>query len=310
MKALLKEGSSIAVRKRPVPTIGSDGDVLVRVAVAGLCRTDLYAARGVIPVADPVVLGHEMSGVVESVGAGVETVAPGQHVTVNPLVSCGSCPLCAAGETQRCQDASFLGVDSNGAFAEFALVPQRLAIPLADDIPFLAAAYAEPVAAALAVLKTGIRPSDTGLIIGDNRFSRLTERVLATHGFRDVKVWSPRLNGGREPEPSSYDFVIETVATDETLRTMVRAVRPGGALILKSRQPSPLTISVLEMIRKEPVVYPVNYGSFDDAVRFIAGYGSMVEDLVDGVYELEEFESVFARAEAHEQLKPFFSLCS
>lgn len=305
MRALVKEGSALTVRSVPKPQAG-DGDVVVRVALAGLCRTDLYAASGKIKVADPLVLGHELAGVVDAVGAEVDGIRPDYRVTVNPLLSCGTCAFCASGHAERCQRTAFLGVDRNGAFAEFVTVPAEVVVPLGDDVSFIAAAYAEPIAASLAVLKSGVAPGERGLIVGDNRFSRLMQRILEVRGFGELDVWKPADEGEGWPEGSAYDFVVETTASTATLRAMVHAVRPGGRIVLKSRQPEPVMFSMIDLIKKEPVIYPVNYGSFSEAVAFVTERKVQVEDLVDGVYPLERFDDVFTRAGASEALKPFF----
>ena len=97
----------------------------------------------------------------------------------------------------------------------------------------------EPVAASLAVLNSAIRPDEKGLIFGDNRISRLTERILLAKGFADVAVC-----GDDEDFPeNAYDFIIETLATTETMRKIVRAVKPAAASCSKaaSMRPSPST---------------------------------------------------------------------
>lgn len=306
MKALLKEGKSVAVRGVPEPVLRSDREIIVRVALAGLCRTDLYAAESKIKTADPLVLGHEFSGIVERVGAEVEDFSPGDHVTVNPLLPCRQCRLCLNGAHATCRHSEFLGIDRHGSFAELIAVPECAAYRLPADVSFLAAAYTEPVAACLAVLKTGITSAEIGLIYGQNRFSQLVAKILNAYGFNNLEVYDPASPVVLEED--HYDFVIETVATTETINGMLRAIRPGGKIILKSRQHEPVMLKLNEVIKKEPIMHAVNYGSFEEALDLLASGRIAVEDLVDGVYELEEFEKVFAGAKNSEALKPFFSL--
>ena len=95
MKALVKDEGRLSIRAVPVPAVLQDNDVLVRVEMAGLCRTDIYVAEDVFKTSSPLVLGHEFSGFVEAAGddaAGRFEV--GSRVTINPLLHCGCCSSC------------------------------------------------------------------------------------------------------------------------------------------------------------------------------------------------------------------------
>src|SRR5262249_21566407 len=116
MRALVKRGSRLELCEVPVPSINGD-EVLVRVAVAGLCRTDRQVARGQIPAADPLILGHEFAGTVEAVGWNVWGVRPGQRVAVRPVFGCGACAVCQGGDEINCPKRTMLGVEHDGAFA-------------------------------------------------------------------------------------------------------------------------------------------------------------------------------------------------
>src|SRR5436309_12306594 len=96
MKALVKSGPTVALCDVPVSAVAA-GEVRVRVAVAGVCRTDLYVARGQIDSADPVILGHEFAGTIDAVGREVTELRPGQRVAVRPVLGCGTCLVCQTG---------------------------------------------------------------------------------------------------------------------------------------------------------------------------------------------------------------------
>jgi len=306
MKALVKDGGSLAVRSLPEPVLKADDEVVVQVMLAGLCRTDLYAAAGIIKTPDPLVLGHEFAGVVTRVGGTVEHLSPGARVTVNPLLPCKRCRFCLSGQETICQHTKFLGVDRDGCFAGYIAVPACSARPLPENLPYLAAAYTEPVAASLAVLKAGIRPDDKGLIYGHNRFSQLLQQIMRLYGFLDVPMFDPFADRALLDE-DSYDFIVETMVSTETLSDMIRAIRPGGKLVLKSRQYEPILLRMNELIKKEPILHVVNYGSFEDALALLASGQISVEALVDGIYKLESFEDVLIGARQTEALKPFFA---
>jgi S-(hydroxymethyl)glutathione dehydrogenase/alcohol dehydrogenase len=164
------------------------GEVLVRMAASGVCRSDWHAVRGVHPHPLPVVLGHEGSAVVEEIGDGVEGLEPGDHVALSWLPYCGSCRMCAGGHPARCErlaafDAGFLAdgttrfsmgdlrVKHNvpSSFAERSVVPANTAIKVDPSIPL------EQVALLGCAVMTGVgavfntarvRPGDSVVVIG------------------------------------------------------------------------------------------------------------------------------------------------
>lgn len=307
MHALVKDGASVGICELPVPKLGTH-DALIKVIVAGLCRTDLYAAQGKIPTADPLVLGHEFSGYVAKVGSDVDNLNEGDRVAINPVLPCGECGFCACSSHSICQSSQFLGVDRHGSFAGFIALPASSLSRIPDNVSFVEAAYAEPIAASLAVLKAGIKPEDKGLIYGKNRFSQLMMKILVAKGFNFVDVFDHTSNDLLDSH--KYDYVIETLATDASMSAIIKAVRPGGKIILKSRQHDPVNIKLADLIKKEPTLHAVNYGSFDEALRLISTRQVTVDDLVDGIYPLSDFEKVFRTASQSESLKPFFDLAA
>ncbi len=296
MRALRKAGPDVGVCRLAVPAVGP-GEALLRVAVAGLCRTDVHVARGRLAAADPVVLGHEFAGTIAAVGPGVAGLHVGGRVAVLPVLPCRRCAICESDEI-NCPDRRMLGVDRDGAFAGFVAVPTALVYPIPEHVSFLQAACAEPIAAALGVLQAGIRPDQRGLVLGHNRFSVLIERVLRAHGFRDLAVG--------DPSPGAYEFVIETGLGPDTLAVMLAAVRPRGTLVLRSRQPGPAALDVLTAVARQVTIRAVNYGSFRRALGLLVERALDLDDLLGPVFALEEHAEVFARAEAGESVKLFF----
>ena len=282
-------------------------DVLIRVAVAGLCRTDVYVAQGRIASADPLVLGHEFSGTVEEIGPGVTALAAGDRVAVMPVISCGDCEQCRGGLETICQRRTMLGVDRDGAFAEFVVVPGRAVWRIPAGLSFMEAAYAEPVAAALGVLNAGLPTAGRGLIFGRNRFSGLVQQALAAHGFANVAIYDPADESAVRRRRTSCDFVIETMATASALAEIVRIARPRGIIVLKSRQPVPVGIDVSAVVAKELTLRGACYGSFREGIGMLVERTIDVRGLLGPVHPLEEFEQVFAMSAANESAKFFFS---
>lgn len=307
MRALVKEASSILLKQVSPPAIDAPDEVLIRVMAAGICRSDIYAAQGLIKTADPIILGHEFSGLVAATGPAVTRCAPGDRVTVMPVIACQQCQQCRAAMPDVCTQSAMLGIDCNGAYCDFVIVPERAVYPLPDRLSFQAGAYIEPIAASLAVLKAGISPRQTGLIYGDNRIALLTKRVLEIHGFSQVTIYDAR--NGPEPLPEcGYDFAIETVATGDTLKALVRAVRPAGKIVLKSRSYQPVAIDLIAAIKKEITFQAVNYGSFQAALDLVAEGRLSVSEMFGRCYPLERFKEAFESAQQSDHLKLFFTL--
>ena len=111
------------------------GEVSIDVAYTGICGTDLHILHGAMDarVTLPAVLGHEMSGTISSVGEGVDRWSAGDRVTVMPLVWCGHCPACRAGDQHICHNLDFLGIDSPGSMqARWTVVRERARLAAAD----------------------------------------------------------------------------------------------------------------------------------------------------------------------------------
>ena len=302
MRAVVKQGPSVLMRRVPVPE-PRPGEVLIRVGVAGVCRTDVFVAQGKLSSADPVILGHEFAGVVAADGRGDHEFAAGDRVVVMPAVPCGRCVRCTGGMPECCPHHQFLGVSLHGAFAEYIAVPAQVVHHLPETLSFREGAYAEPVCASLAVLKAGIQPGERGLVYGDNRIAELTKRVLWTAGFSAVETH--RVDPSLPLETDAYDFVVETQPIAPAFDEIIRVLRPGGRVVLKSRPPGPVAIDLAAAVRKEVIFEAVSYGTFSESLDFLTRHD--VADLFGEVRPLEDFANVFAADDVGENLKSFLS---
>jgi L-iditol 2-dehydrogenase len=279
MRALVRRGTvELASRELPRP---AEGEVLVAVKSAGICRTDVYVADGALAVEEPRVLGHEAAGVVASAH---ERFAVGTRVAINPVLA---------------RDR-MLGVDLDGTFAEYACVPASAVHRVPEALSWQAAAMAEPVAAALGVLRAPIDRRGRGAVFGAGRIADLLVRVLETAGFEPQR-WEHV-----EEAPRDLDWVVEARAS--SLDAMIRALRPGGTLVLKSRPPSPVALDVALAVRREITIAARGWGSFDEAVEWLATGRVRVDDLVGEIFPLERFEDAFEAARAGERRKVFFTM--
>jgi threonine dehydrogenase-like Zn-dependent dehydrogenase len=289
VKALVREAGQVAVVEVSPPVPREPDDVLVRVIVAGICRTDIQVAHGLIAAADPITLGHELGGVVVACGPAVDPavdrIAVGDLVTADPRV-----------------DGGFLGVTRHGVFAELVVIPARNLFRVPTALGPRRAAYVEPVAAALAVLPAIIRSSEDAeiprvAIAGASRFARLVRGVLAAHG-----ITACELEGAA---PGSVDVAIETTGSASELAALIEAVRLAGTIIVKSRGPGTVALSLRDLIEKELTLRAVRYASFERAIELLATGALAIDELLGTSFPLARHREAFAAGESH---KLFFTL--
>lgn len=295
MRALVRRGRTVRVYSWPSPSCKRADDVLIRVAAAGLNRSDVFVAEGLLESRDPIVMGYELAGVIEAIGPEVQGLTVGERVTVKPVL-----PPSRPGFSP-----TQLGVDRDGAFAELVCVPAKSVHRVPDTMSLRHATFVEPVAAAMAVLDARLDATATGVVLGSGRIGELTRRVCAAHGLDRLRCWDRR---GAPLEPESLDFAIETWATEATLHALTTALRPGGLLVLRSRPVVPVALDVRAVVYKDLRIRGVSYGKFDDAIELLASGRLEVDDLIGEMVPLEDFERAFAHARDLRHPKVFFAI--
>jgi threonine dehydrogenase-like Zn-dependent dehydrogenase len=299
MKAIIKQSDGVFLKEVPIPGIIAT-DVLIRVAIVAYCRTDGYVAQDKIKTKTPLILGHEFSGIIESVGEEVIKFKKDDRVAIMPVLP----------DEKGYYLGPMLGVDRDGAFAEYVSVPEVAVYKIPDSMSFVEAAYLEPVAASLAILKMPLEKNQKGFILGKNRISNLTKRILDLYGFNSIDIVP--IEKMQNVTDDSYDFAIETIATAATLAQLVRVVRPGGAIILKSRQYVPVEINVKKIVQKDLRLLGTQYGDFQKGLDLLASGQLKVNDMFETL-DLEDAVDVLkGEPNRYEDKKLFFNthLCA
>ena len=143
------------------------GEALIKVAACGVCGSDLDRMYKKGPHKLPLICGHEFSGVIEAVGDGVTSVAPGDHVTVPPMLPCLTCGPCEQGHYSLCEDYDYYGSRRNGAYADYVAGPADLLLKVPEGLDLRAAAMVDPAAIALhAILKTKLTVGSRVAVMG------------------------------------------------------------------------------------------------------------------------------------------------
>lgn len=307
MRAILRDrgGARLADIAEPVPAAD---EVVIDVAFAGVCRSDLAAVDGEVAVVPGRVLGHELAGRIRAAGGAVRGLAAGDPVTVIPFQPCRTCPACAAG--RRCPAPRWLGVDADGAFADRLRAPASAVVRLPAGLALRRGAYVEPVAAALGALPFVERGARV-LVSGRGRIAELTARVLEAHGAIVVRSGG---DGGGAGEGAGegagdgdggFDVAIEHGGDPAAL---VGRLRPGGTLVLKSRARRQVALDAGELVARDLVVRGASHGSFAAAIDWLHGGAIAIDDLLAPPRPLEAFEAVFAAERAGEARKQMFAI--
>jgi len=219
--------------ERPV---AGPGEVLLRNVGGGVCGTDIGfwhwhddMAREYKPRL-PVVMGHEFGGHVAALGANVDDLAVGDLVAVNPHLTCGVCRHCTEGALQLCLNRAIMGLQANGGWAEYTVVPRRNVQILPPSTAPEVAALMEPLAVAVHAVneRCPTRPGDTVLVQGAGPVGLLHLLVARASGAREVIVTGLGADGERLALAEALGGIPINVEREDTAAA-VKRIRPGGA---------------------------------------------------------------------------------
>ncbi len=331
MKALLlSEYKKLQITEVPIP-VPADDEILVRVAACGICGSDVHGYDGSsgrrIP---PLVMGHEAAGTVERVGEAVTDFNPGDRVTFDSTIYCGECAFCRRGEVNLCDRREVLGVSCGdyrraGAFAEFVVVPARIACHLPENLSFPEAALLEAVSVALhAVSLVSVKPDDAALVIGAGTIGLLIQQALKTAGCRRVYVTDIDANrlalsknlGATKTVLSGpklfdeiigitdeigIDIAIEAVGNTPAVQTAINCVRKGGHVVLVGNISPEVSIPLQKVVSRQITLHGscASAGEYPRAIELMSSQQIKVKPLISAVAPLsggpQWFERLYAR---------------
>lgn len=318
MRAFVLDGPGLgAVQEVPAPVVGAV-DVLVEIAVVGLCGTDVELFRGTMPYFHeglarfPLRPGHEWAGTVVAAGAEVTRFSEGDRVTGDTFIGCGRCELCRSGRHHLCSRHVEVGVRGgrDGALADYLVVPERALYRLPDAMSFEDAAFVEPGSCSLrGVTAAGIGPGTSTLIWGAGTlgllaafFSQIrnaqvtvvTRRVDQTGyvrslGFQDV-VEEGQLGGRR------FGSVIDATGADEVPERALDHVLPGGRLVLLGVPSRSVGLPVSRIVHNDLSVVGILGGSAEiaETIRIIATGAVNLAALVAARLHLQDVGALLA----------------
>ncbi len=263
MKAMMLTGlRAMEMREVPEPKLGAATDVLLKLAMVGVCGSDIhYYAKGKIGsqvVQYPFTVGHECGAVVERVGAAVTRVKPGDRVAVEPAMSCGQCDQCLSGRPHTCRRLKFLGCpgQAEGVLSEYIVIPQECCFPIEAGMTLEQAALSEPLAigfyavrralpmkgARIAILGAG--PIGLSVLVCARAMGAQAIYITDKIDMRLAVAKAAGATWGGNPgridivktvtscEPLLLDAVFECCGDQSALDEGVELLRPGGKLML------------------------------------------------------------------------------
>jgi alcohol dehydrogenase len=244
VKALVYLGAHrMSYRDEPQPT-PAEGEAVVKIEAVGICGSDLHAYHGHdARRTDPIIMGHEASGRV------VSGEMNGRRVVLNPLIACGRCKPCEAGQDHLCTSRQQISVHRPGAFAEFIAMPVGNLIEIPGNLDWVSAALAEPTAVCIHGVGRAERATDLArshaLIIGGGAIGLLTALILRQRNCKSVSLAETNslrrqtaAQAGIEDvfdpaasPPRKFDLIADAVGIAATRRFAIDSLSPGGTLL-------------------------------------------------------------------------------
>jgi L-iditol 2-dehydrogenase len=334
MKALvLEEYNQLTYKEMPEPQCGPD-DVLVQVKASGICGSDVHGMDGSTGRRKPpLIMGHEAAGIITQVGSDVKKYHPGQRVTFDSTVYCGTCFFCRRGDINLCDHRRVLGVSCDeyrrhGTFADYIAVPQHIIYPLPEKINFEQSAMVEPCSVAFhAVAITPLALNDTAIVVGAGIIGLLVIQTLRTSGCGpiiavdlnpvrlelahqlgadiglnpagdDVVAKIKKMTGNR-----GADAAFDAVGINASLKTALNSLRKGGALTLIGNLKPEVDLALQTVVTGEITIQGscASRGDYPACLDMIARGTINVDSLISATAPLSDGAQWFDRLYQKEQ---------
>ncbi len=319
-------GAELSIERRPVPSVGPD-EVLVEVALCGVCGTDVHILDGEFPMyRPPRVLGHEFSGTVRAVGPEVTRVVPGDAVAVEPSLSCGRCFFCQAALPYMCSARRSF----HGGFGQYAVAPEAAVFPIPPGVSLAAAALSEPLSCCLHTInRASLRVGDRVAIVGAGIIGLLLVQLARRAGAGRILVSDPvaprretarRLGADVVVDPTTEDVVaaaremseglgvdvaLEAVGSAQTVRDALALPRGGGTVVVMGVAPPAAEVALrpYELFERELTIK----GSFIRGYEFGRTVELLprleLESLISDIFPIERAQEAVDNVRARRGIK-------
>lgn len=321
MKALVwTEKEKVVMQERDIPDY--TGKVLIKVAYAGICGSDVSIYLGKHPRAKtPLVMGHEFTGTVTAIGENVNTdLVVGDKVVVNPLCFCGHCRACLAGNIHVCKTLRFYGIDTDGGMAEYAAIHESCLFKLPEDMDFKLATLIEPAAVVVhglrmikkmfhgsaAVIGLGPMGLLSTLMLKDSGVSKLfcietnSQRIEMAKAL-GLNVLNPLTEDVTEyihahNDGEGVDILVEASGSAAAAKMMTEITGVRGEILLLSvfKEPAAIDLRTINFAEQQIIGTRVYTGlDYKDAIDYLSKDGEKLAPVISHVKPLEEGQAVF-----------------
>nr|POE52279.1 putative d-xylulose reductase a [Quercus suber] len=337
---VLQKPGSVVFEDRPIPTLTSDYDVLVEPKYTGICGSDVHywvhGAIGPFVVKDPMVLGHESSGIISAVGARVTTLQVGDRVCMEPGVCCRRCARCKEGNYNLCLNMKFAATPPyDGTLARYYVLPEDFCYKLPEHVSLEEGALMEPLSVGVHVVRQGgVQSGDSVVVFGAGPVGVLCCAVARAFGA--TKVVCIDVNEERLAFAKSYaathtvvaqreaaeegarriietadlglgaDVTIDATGAEPCIQVGIHVTRGGGTYVQAGNGKPDISFPIGLMGNKELSVkgsFRYKEGDYRLSVGLVASGKINVKQLITGRVAFEDAEKAFADVKAGKGIK-------
>lgn len=303
--------------KLPKP---QDNEILINVKAAGICGSDLHIYAGHRPdVSLPIILGHEIAGLVYEIGAKVTQFSVGDRVVIDPVLSCGNCYSCRKGFNNLCKSLKCIGVHIDGGLADYIIVKEENVYKITNNIKWEKAAMIEPFSIAAEVLeRSRAKESERVIIFGAGTIGLCILQVLKMKGLKVLitDIVNSRLDkakilgadliiNSKEKDINlaveeytnneGAELIIDAVGNPKLFEKAIQLVAPGGRILVLGFDSSPANIPEVDLVKKgiEIIGSRLNCRKFPQVISWMNNNQLNIDVIVNAVYSLDNVDKAF-----------------
>jgi len=333
MKAIVYDAPrKFEYRDLAVPKIQAN-EILLRVHACGVCGTDLHVHEGEFGPRFPLTPGHEFSGEIVELGSEVTGLKKGQRATASTTMACGKCFYCKRGDFLECENLDGIGVEINGAFAEYIKLRADLVFPI-EKLSTRESVMVEPTARAVHGMQTlAMKPASKVLLFGAGPTGQVLAQLLKLNGASHLAVAAPagpkldliaRLaadevvaidrkdpevhrGGLRNVSANGFDYVVEATGSTDLLQDAIRFTRRRGTIMVYAVYPDHAIakITPADIMRRELTIKGsfAQIDCFPRALDYLESGKIKVDEIVTHEIPLRDYQKALDLAFAREGIK-------
>ncbi|MFC0561367.1 zinc-binding alcohol dehydrogenase family protein [Halalkalibacter alkalisediminis] len=325
MKAVQVTGAhELAIIEKEKPVITETNQVLVKVKMVGICGSDIHIYHGTNPLATlPRIIGHEVTGQVEEIGANVTGLSVGDKVVIEPIETCGECYACRTGRKNVCSKLEVYGVHLEGGMQEYLVMPDYLVHKVSQDLNWKESVLVEPFTiGAQATWRGNVKEGDTVLIMGAGPIGlcclKMAKAKGATCMITDLsedrldfaKSWGAdiTINAAKEDvrgkvlsltEGEGANIVIDAVCIPKTFEDAVEVVSPAGYVVVLGFDTVASSIPQLPITKKEVTIVGsrLQTDQFPEVIKLFNEKTLGIEEMVTHQFPVENIKDAISLIE-------------